>query len=146
MDSILLVCLGNICRSPLAEAMLQQEFPEKNISSAGLTALVDHPADPFAQRVAAEHGLDLSQHRARQITDEMCHEAELILVMESWHKKELETLYLSSRGRIFCLGQQGEQQHDIADPYGHGYEAFRVAYEAIAEGVNYWSTLLKRLN
>src|SRR5690606_32586263 len=93
MNRILLVCIGNICRSPVAEALLQQAFPDKTVSSAGLAALVGHPADDTAQDIATRYGLDLSGHRARQITQAMCREADLILVMESSQQRELSARY-----------------------------------------------------
>src|SRR3546814_3067238 len=88
MNRILLVCIGNICRSPLAEALLKQHFPDKTVHSAGLAALVGHPADSTAQDIAHQHGLDLSAHRAQQITQAMCRSADLILVMESEQQRE----------------------------------------------------------
>ena len=82
-NKILVVCVGNICRSPAAEAKLRQLAPASvQIASAGIQALVDHPADPQAQEEARKDGLDLSAHRARQLTDAMCQAHDLILVME----------------------------------------------------------------
>ena len=70
--TILVVCSGNICRSPIGEGLLRDRLRGKvTVSSAGCTALVGHPADPLAVEVAAEHNCDISAHRARQIDTEL---------------------------------------------------------------------------
>lgn len=147
MNNILVVCIGNICRSPVGEALLKQAFPEKNIWSAGLGALIGYPADKTAIEIAAEHGLELSTHRAQQITSYMCSQADLILVMETSHKKELEHMYPFTRGRVHCLGHTGpDEKHEIADPYRKNREAFEVSHAAITKGVAHWADLIKKLS
>src|SRR3546814_9877685 len=84
--------------------------------SAGLAALVGHPADSTAQDIAHQHGLDLSAHRAQQITQAMCRSADLILVMESEQQRELAKRYPLARGKIRCLGELPDgQRFDVAD-------------------------------
>ena len=84
-DSILIVCVGNICRSPIGERLLKELLPHKDISSAGISALVGNSADAKAINVANAHGLSLNGHVARQLTTEMCRKSSLILVMERKH-------------------------------------------------------------
>lgn len=84
-DSILVVCVGNICRSPTGERLLKQLLPDRKISSAGIGALVDKPADESAEIVAQKHGLSLKDHLGKQLTSSMCKEYDLILVMEKSH-------------------------------------------------------------
>ena len=143
MKHILVLCIGNICRSPIAEALLKQQFPDKQIWSAGLGALVGKPADPLSVEVAAAHGLDLSSHRAQQVASWMCQSAELILVMEQDHKAQLEKQFPLVRGKAFRLGEPG--QFDIADPYRQPKDAFEAAYSAIALGVSQWATRIRQL-
>jgi protein-tyrosine phosphatase len=143
MKSILVVCVGNICRSPVAEALLKQQFPDKTIWSAGLGALVGNAADPLAMESAAAHGLDLSAHRAQQLAAWMCQSAELILVMEQRHKTEIEQLYPLARGKVFRLGELGT--FDIADPYRQPKAAFETAYTHIARGVAEWAPRIRQL-
>lgn len=143
MKHILTLCVGNICRSPLAQALLAREFPEKTIWSAGLGALVGNTADPLAIEVAAANGLDLSAHRAQQVTGWMCQTAELILVMEQGHKTELEQQYPLVRGKVFRLGELGK--FDIADPYQQSSTAFATAYADIARGVADWAPRIRQL-
>jgi protein-tyrosine phosphatase len=143
MKHILVLCVGNICRSPLAEVLLKRELPEKNIWSAGLGALVGNPADPLSVEVGVTHGLDLSGHRAQQVVTWMCQSAELILVMERGHKIQLEQQFPFVRGKVFRLGELGK--FEIADPYRHPKAAFETAYEAIELGVTQWASRIRQL-
>jgi protein-tyrosine phosphatase len=139
MNSILTVCVGNICRSPVAEALLKDRLPGRKVWSAGLHALVGQPADATASEVARQHGLDLSAHRAQQVAGWMCSHADLVLVMEAGHQQELEDLYPMARGKIHRLGEFGPQgAFDIADPYRQPHAAFEAAHAAIALGVAEW--------
>ena len=144
MQHIMTLCIGNICRSPLAQVLLARELPTHNVWSAGLSALVGAPADPLSVQIAKEQGLDLAPHRAQQVTSIMCQQAELILVMEQSHKSQLEQLYPQVRGKVFRLGQFG--QFEIADPYRQPREAFDTAYQGIAQGVADWLTRIRQLS
>ena len=81
-ENVLVVCVGNICRSPTGERLLQAALPGKHISSAGVAALVGHAADEVASGVATDNGLSLAGHSARQLTRALCQQADLILVMK----------------------------------------------------------------
>lgn len=140
MQRILTLCIGNICRSPLSEALLAREFPDRTVWSAGLGALVGEPADPNSVELAAQQGLDLSAHRAQQVSLQMCQRADLILVMEQHQRAELERRYPLVRGRVFCLGAQ-----DIADPFRQPRAAFERAYADIARGVTDWAARIRKL-
>ena len=144
MNNILTVCIGNICRSPVAEALLKKHLPGRKIWSAGLQAVVDRPADAMACEIAVQHSLDLSAHRAQQIESWMCRHADLILVMETYQKQQLEHLYPLARGKIRRLGEFGPQgAFDIADPYRQPRAAFEASHAAIALGVDEWVRRIK---
>ena len=140
MQRILTLCIGNICRSPLAEVLLAREFPQRTVWSAGLGALVGEPADPTSIALAAEQGLDLQRHRAQQVTSQMCQRADVILVMEQHHRAELERRYPVVRGKVFCLGER-----DIADPFRLPRSAFEEAYADIERGVAGWAQRIRKL-
>nr|AIN44229.1 Wzb [Klebsiella pneumoniae] len=91
-STILIVCTGNICRSPIGERYLQQLLPSKNISSAGTQALVDHEADQSADEVARKNGISLAGHLGRQFTSKLSKEYELILVMEKNHIEHISNI------------------------------------------------------
>jgi protein-tyrosine phosphatase len=144
MHHILTLCIGNICRSPLAQVLLARELPTHHVWSAGLDALVGAPADPTSVLIAKDRGMDLSAHRAQQVTSVMCLQAELILVMEQVHKAQIEQMYPSVRGKVFRLGEFG--RFDIADPYRQPREAFDTAYQGIEQGVSDWLTRIRQLS
>lgn len=143
MNVILTLCIGNICRSPLAQGLLACELPGYKVMSAGLSALVGQGADPMSVQIATEHGFDISAHRAQQVTSFLCQKSDLILVMEQQHKSQLEQMFPVVRGKVFTLGQHG--QFDIADPYRQPREAFDAAYAAIAQGVADWVPRIRKL-
>jgi len=140
MQNILTLCIGNICRSPLAQVLIAREFPDRMVWSAGLGALVGEPADPLSVALAAERGLDLRAHRAQQVSSLMCQRADLILVMEQHQRAELERRYPQVRGKVFRLGAS-----DIADPFRMPRPAFETAYADIARGVADWAVRIRQL-
>lgn len=136
-DSILVVCVGNICRSPLGEALLQRAFPARTIASAGLAALVGHSADARAQQFAAEQGLDLRAHRARQLTAAMCQQNDLILVMEKGHIDGVCRLAPQVRGKVMLFAHWLPQQ-EIADPYRKSDAFYAAVYTQLESAARAW--------
>lgn len=136
VKTILVVCIGNICRSPMAEALLAAALPDLSVSSAGTGALVGQPADAAAVQLMDARGLNISAHRARQIGSTLCQQADLILVMDQAQRRHLESLYPQVRGKVFRIGELAKQ--DVPDPYRRGPEAFKLALALIETGVNVW--------
>ena len=143
-NNILMVCVGNICRSPMAEYLLQQKLKKQgmniHVSSAGLGALVGHSADEYAIEIMTVHGIDGTAHRARQLDNEIVKRNELILVMEHWQKKEIESLYPYARGRVHLLGKWADAE--ISDPYKKPKDAFVHAFEKINKACDQWCNKL----
>lgn len=146
-ERILVVCVGNICRSPTAEYLLKAALPGKHISSAGLGALVGHDMDKQARAVAEQHGLICPKHEARQLTRVLCHEADLILVMEQRHRDGVTQLCPEARGKVFLLGQgssAADTAADIADPYRKSKSFFETTYEQLHRACQVWAQRLAR--
>jgi protein-tyrosine phosphatase len=137
-DNILVLCVGNICRSPVAEAFLKAELPGKSVRSAGLGALVGHPADPTAQTLASAEGLDLADHRAQQVTPAMLGEADLILVMSRDQRGQVRKLHPTSGGKTMLLTHWLPGQPDIPDPYKKSAEAFEHVHKQIVSAAKAW--------
>lgn len=136
---ILVVCVGNICRSPMAEALLKRDLREQDgfaVESAGLGALVGHPASEYSQELMVELGLDISEHRARQIHPDMVRDADLVLVMEAGHKRAIDDADPTARGKVYRLAEW--QDRNIADPYRQSKAVFADVLEDIEEGVASW--------
>ena len=128
----------------MAEAVLRDALKEQEeitVESAGLGATVDWPAAEHAEALMAERGLDISSHRARQLTPELLHAADLILVMESGHKKAIEVDDATARGKVFRLGEWRETEID--DPFQKSKAAFVEALVEIDASIADWVERLK---
>lgn len=136
-DNILVVCVGNICRSPMAEALLKKRYPDKAIDSAGVGALVGHPADPAALEIMTKQQLDITNHVAKQIDEKLVLKADLIFTMSDSQTKWIEERWPFCRGKTFKLGHWTD--NDIADPYRHEITAFETAYQDIVDGLEQWA-------
>lgn len=145
-NKILVVCVGNICRSPTGEGILKKLLPNKTVDSAGIAALksglVGKPADHTALQVAEDNGVDIGNHEAKQLTSELCAQYDLILVMEKGHKEALTNIAPEARGKTMLFGQWMGQK-DIPDPYRQSREAFEHAYKLIDESAELWAEKLK---
>lgn len=119
----------------MAEAVLASRLSAHGtkVSSAGLAALVGRPAEPDAQALLAARGLDLSGHRARQLTPELVRGADLVLVMTAEQQRAVEQLAPTARGRVHRLGRFGG--FDVPDPYRQDRAAFARALALIDRGV-----------
>ncbi|MEF8698565.1 MAG: low molecular weight protein-tyrosine-phosphatase [Candidatus Accumulibacter sp. UW26] len=137
---ILTVCTGNICRSPAAEFLLRQRIEKggKRVEarSAGTGALVNHPAEEITCAMMNARGLDISAHRASQLTAERLRWAELVLVMEKHHREAVLTMDPTARGKIFLLGHWTNRE--IPDPYRRGNAAHEEALQLIEDAIEPW--------
>jgi protein-tyrosine-phosphatase len=128
---VVLVCTGNICRSPLAEALLRAALEERGVTdvtvaSAGTGAWDGAPASEGAYLVGLERGLDLSGHRARLLTREVVEQSDLILTMARHHRARVQEL--GGEGKVFVLGEYAGRSPDegeVSDPFGGDLEVYR---------------------
>lgn len=109
MTSILVVCSGNICRSPIAEGLLRRAMERRpghdvpSIRSAGTIAMEGTPATPEAIAAARDRGVDIKTHRARRLTDAMIGEADLLVCMAAEHREEIDERVPAAGDRTFTL-------------------------------------------
>lgn len=143
-NKVLVVCVGNICRSPTGEYLLKQRLPKHQIASAGLGALVGKPADSQAQTVAQQHNVDLSPHIAQQLTPELAAQYDLILVMEQKHIEAVCAISPSARSKTMLFGQWLPQgRRDVPDPYRQSDEMFQIVYTQLEQAADLWADKLK---
>ena len=136
-NNILIVCIGNICRSPIGAGLLQAKLPDVNVTSAGIGAMVGYPADPHAVYIMREQGIDISRHLARQVDHDMLSNADLILTMEHHHSKYIRTKFMGTTGKVHLIGKWLNDR-EIVDPVGKDERAFRIAMANMGKGLNLW--------
>ncbi|MFW2177862.1 MULTISPECIES: low molecular weight protein-tyrosine-phosphatase [unclassified Moraxella] len=142
VNNILVVCVGNICRSPIGEAMLQAKFPNMKVSSAGISALVGNPADDNAIQVMDEIGIDMRSHRARQLNAELMQQADLVLCMSAGQERWIKDQWAMHRGKVYQLGKWINKEVD--DPYRLPLAKFYEAREVIDNAVSGWECKLAK--
>jgi protein-tyrosine phosphatase len=138
-NSILVVCLGNVCRSPVAEFLFRRELGDRDIrvSSAGLGALVGQPIDENAAALLKDSGVDATEHRARQLEPTMLREADLVLAMERRHMNSMVRLAPEASGKVF-LFDKWHAGGDVPDPYRRSRSVFEQVHASIERGVGSW--------
>jgi protein-tyrosine phosphatase len=141
-NKILVVCVGNICRSPTGERLLKNYLPSLDVESAGLGALVGKGADDSAASVAAIHNISLDGHCARQISGKMCREYDLILTMEKRHIARLCEIAPEMRGKVMLFGHWDDER-EIPDPYRKSRDAFEAVYHLLDQSARQWAKALK---
>lgn len=130
LKTILLVCTGNVCRSPMAAAIMSQRILERGLAgeievrSAGVWAGQGYGASEHATTVLAERGLDLRQHVSRQLTLVELARADIVLVMEEAQRRSIFHLAPEHLSKVFLLAEMAGRHDDVADPYGGPIEGY----------------------
>lgn len=140
---ILIICVGNICRSPAAEFLFRDRLRHRDIQvrSAGLKAMVGYPMDDNAMRVLKARGIDAAEHRARQLNADMLRQADLVLAMERDHLAAASRLAPEASGKLFLLDKWRDAS-DIPDPYRRSPQVFEHVHAMIERGVESWMNYL----
>lgn len=130
MPTILLICTANICRSPVAAAILQDRLHKKGfynwvVRSAGTWAEVKRGASRYSIRVMAEQGFDLNNHTSHMLEEKDLQEANLVLCMESGHVEALQVEFPTYTPKVFLLSEMVGKRYNINDPYGQDLDTYR---------------------
>lgn len=148
--NILVVCLGNICRSPTAEFLLKQRLPGVHVASAGLSACKNNDGsgwdmDATAKTIAEKNGLICPTHAAQQLNRDLIRVYDLILVMEASQRNEIAKRYPEAHAKTMLLGNWlPDGPKDIPDPYKKSTEVYQHVYDLIDAATAKWQAKLGR--
>lgn len=148
IQTVLVLCKGNVCRSPFAEKYLARHADAQGLPlqvlSAGLETTAHEPAYPLAIVTSSQHDLDLSMHRTTVISKELVERSDLILVMELVHNTMLFRKFPEASEKTFLLGHFSSRPvTQIRDPYGGTREEFERCYALIGQACDGFLRQLK---
>jgi RpiB/LacA/LacB family sugar-phosphate isomerase len=141
MKTILFVCTGNICRSPMAEGLFRHLTQERDfcVRSCGLGTIDGEPPSAHAIRAMRDLGIDISRQRSRMITAELVRQADFIFGMTHSHVGQIKLMYPQAEEKTFLLREFDETREDyekdISDPIGMSYEVYAQCRDQIKEGI-----------
>ena len=131
---LLFICTGNTCRSPMAEGLARAMFGNAvQVSSAGMEAWEGEDASLHALEVLKEQNVNLSNHRARRINNELMADADWIIPMTQPQEEGLRRLFPEYVHKVRRLGNWGDQKRDVPDPWGGSLESYRQTAQEIKE-------------
>ena len=142
MKTVLFVCTGNICRSPMAEGLFRRAVADQNdfqAMSAGLGAANGQPPSAFAVQAVQELGIDISGIRSRMLTPELVQAADYVVGMTHSHVDSILLLYPQAAEKTFLLREFDDTldlfEKDISDPIGGSYQVYLHCRDQIEQGI-----------
>lgn len=143
---VLFVCTGNICRSPVAELLFNARAKEAGLpwtaASAGIAAEVGLGVSSGSRRLLDARGLDYSGHRARQVTDAMMRDADVVYALDAGHRSALKRHFPEHAGKVRLLREDaGFPGESVEDPWGNDEAVYKAVDAQIDEAV---TAIIKR--
>ena len=142
MKTILFVCTGNVCRSPMAEGIFRQAVQgqgDYRVTSAGLGAAEGSPPSAYAVQAVKELGIDISGLRSRMLTADLVDQADYIFGMTHSHIDTVKVLYPQAEEKTFLLREFDETldafEKDISDPIGGSYAVYLNCRDQLEQGI-----------
>jgi RpiB/LacA/LacB family sugar-phosphate isomerase len=142
MKTILFVCTGNVCRSPMAEGLFRHAVKGNThyrVISAGVGAVDGQPPSPHAVRALKELGIDIGRQRSRMLSADLVREADYIFGMTHGHVDAVTLLFPQAAEKTFLLREFDETldvfEKDISDPIGGSYEVYLNCRDQIEQGI-----------
>src|SRR5436305_3620706 len=142
MKTVLFICTGNVCRSPMAEGIFRyavQGRGDYRVFSAGLGAMEGQPPSPYGVQAVRELGIDISSQRSRMLTPDLVQQAEYIFGMTHSHIDTVMLLYPHAAEKTFMLREFDETldlfEKDISDPIGGSYDVYLSCRDQIEQGM-----------
>src|SRR6266436_5161792 len=142
MKTILFVCTGNVCRSPMAEGLFHHAVKGRGdfcALSAGVGAIDGQPPSAYAVQALRELGIDISQQRSRMLTAELVNQADYIFGMTHGHVDAINLLYPQAVEKTFLLREFDDTldvfEKDISDPIGGSYDVYLDCRDQIEQGI-----------
>lgn len=136
---VLFVCTGNVCRSPMAQALFNaqakklEENEEWIARSAGTWAMENQPASGHAITAMRERDINLSAHRGHQITREDLEQANTVIVMTQNHRDALAAEFPQHKNKIHLMSEIDNRIYDITDPYGGILAEYQLCAQELGE-------------
>jgi len=142
-ENITVVCTGNVCRSPMAEKLLQHALKAEaeplasiQVTSAGLSAFPGDPASSNACKAMAAVDLDLSSHRSRPFTDQLADQSDLILVMTQVHRQLILSAHSDLRAPVHRFREWvNSGDPEVPDPFGGPLSLYKETRDSLAEAI-----------
>lgn len=141
MANILIVCTANICRSPVAAALLRDRLRQRNLSNwavrtAGTWVMMARGASRNSIEVAKRHGYDISDHRSHMVDEQQLRDADLVLTMEIGHAEALRAEFAQQAHKVYMLAEMTGHTYNIPDPYGGPLEDYEHMFSGLSEVID----------